>query len=192
MYRCAHRVGVAKQADLRGPVDDAPAERTVSLVANDEQVGCRIAYVVFQMVMDPAAAHHTAAGDDDGAGPDLVDHHRFRSRFRHVKVGQLGQVRVGAEQARAVQVPVLGIGFCRLDAHRAVQEDVPVPEVPIFIMFGHQVQDVLGTADRECRDQDVPVVCAGFVEYLRQLVDGLLEWPVQPVAIGALHQHRVG
>ena len=86
---------------------------------------------------------------------NLVDDHRLLGRPGHMHALKFYEFFVGAEQFRTVEMPVVGVQFRRIDTHRAVDEDVPVVDVPLGIVLGHQVQQVLGAAHRERRDQDI-------------------------------------
>ena len=55
-----------------------------------------------------------------------------------------------------------------------------------------QVQDFLGAADGEGGNEDVAPPVVRVLDDRRDLPDGGLPVPVQPVAVGAFHEHQVG
>ena len=75
--------------------------------------------------------------------------------------------RLAVEQ---VDVAVVHLGHLR--GHRAVEEDLPAVEVPAVPVAREPVQDLLGAADREGRDQQVAAVGPGVFEHLADLGDG--------------------
>ncbi len=68
---------------------------------------------------------------------------------------------------------------------------MPAVQLPAIVVFRHQVQQILRAADRECRDQDIALRRACRVEHLCQLVERLLERPVQPITVRAFHEHGI-
>src|SRR5690606_34846538 len=88
---------LAVDHDPIGTVDQAAAERSLALVADDHHPRLAAPEVVPQVVQDAAAGAHAAAGDDQGAAAHLVDAHRVLGG------GRLSEVRQQFAQAAAVE-----------------------------------------------------------------------------------------
>jgi hypothetical protein len=91
-----------------------------------------------------------------------------------------------------VQGDVLGVELGGGDGHGAVDADAPVGEAPLVVMPREQVQQFLGAADGEGRDEHVAAAFARRGEDVLHLGEGPFAGAVQAVAVGGLEQHGVG
>ena len=200
--QAAHRVHARSHADVAAvdahplrAIDQPAAQCADALVTDEHHVRTAHAEVLLEVMQDAAAIGHAAAGDDDRAAPHPVDRHRLFSaggqvQVRHGERGWLAPphgLRIGIEQ-----LVVAVIDLHHLARHRAVQIDPPARELPFFPVFREPVQQFLGAADRERRDQHVAAIAPGGVEDAAQLADGIRAILVVAVAIGGFHQYQVG
>ena len=72
------------------------------------------------------------------------------------------------------ELGVLPVHLGGLDRHRAVEEHLPVGELPRVEVHGELVEDLLAAADREGRDQHVAAVAARGAQDLAELLEGRL------------------
>jgi len=76
-----------------------------------------------------------------------------------------------------------------------IRRDSGRPEVAAVALptqIHQQVQELLRAPEREGRNDDVAVSTPqGVFDHEHQFVDGLLQRPMQTVAIGGLHHHHV-
>jgi len=179
------------QAHVLRAVDEPPSDRPFRLVTDDHDVAFRPPHVVLQVMQDPAAVTHAAAGDDDRAGLDLVQTHRILRRGSRLEIRQHRPVLAFPEELRLVEMPVDRIDAGRLDPHRAIEKHAPTIEAPVGVVLGHEVQEILRAADGESRDQHVAAALRGLEEDRLQLGEGRIEGAMVAVAVRALEQQEI-
>src|SRR5690606_19668910 len=93
--------------DELGAVDNAAAQRAAGLEARKNHMAFLAPDVVFEVVVDPSAGAHAAAGDDDRADLDALDGHRL---FRSWRAAQAGAPVLPALDVLGAQQGQVGIG----------------------------------------------------------------------------------
>ena len=97
-----------------------------------------------------------------------------------------------AKQLRPVQMPELRVDARCLDSHRAVEKNLPSIEAPFGVVFRHQVQQVLGASDGECRDQHIAAALRGVVKNRSQFPERRFERAMIAIAVCAFEQNEIG
>ncbi len=120
----------------------------------------------------------------------------FRFLARKMQLRKSERVYSLFEQAfyrRGEIVPVALEDLRGRDRHRRIQIDRKGRRQFVFRhALAQEKQDFLGPFEREGRNDDISPARQGGIHHLMEFLQGLVERPVQPVAIGRFHHHGVG
>ena len=190
----AHRDVVVENAHVARAVHQAAAQGSFGLETGDQHSAGAARQVPAQMVLDAPGIAHAAGRDDDGAGPDLVERHRFLDLVGVAQL-QFGRIALhpvvelahaGDEQFQVAARDQRGFfGHGRIDEYAQRRQLARAREL------GQGVEHGLGAADGECGDDDIAAgKGAGYGG--DQFCLRILWRLVQPVAIGRFDQQHVG
>src|SRR3990167_5003755 len=175
-----------------GAVDYGASRGASGLEAGEYHMAILAPEVVLEVVGDASAGAHATAGDDDGAALDPVDRHGLLRRWRATQDRQPvldapgGLVRNGRMIVRVEQVLKARIDGVGADGHRAIEEHRLLRQPALLVETAEVVDQVLGTADGEGRNQYVAAVAMGLLENLGQFIQGVVAVTVVAIAIGGL------
>ncbi|MNT70826.1 hypothetical protein D3C72_2092520 [compost metagenome] len=98
-----------------------------------------------------------------------------------------GRVIVRVEQVLEARID--GVGA---NGHRAVEEHRLLRQSAFLVETPEVVDQILGAAHGEGRNQHVAAVAMGLLENLGQFIQGLVAAAVIAIAIGGLEQYQIG
>ncbi len=176
-------------------VDEAPAERSLGLEADEQHQIARIAEAVLQVVENASALAHARRGDHDDGFAHLVERARFVGRARVAQSCESQRLPVVLKEAPAGRfVEQLGVttkhgrglrGEGAVDVDRQIRDRAPLHQV---VQRRHQL---LRPAHGE-RRHDQPTAP---LDRARHAFDepafGLGRGRVETVAVRALHDERI-
>lgn len=192
------RDALVQHAYRRRAVDYVAAKSAGRLETGEHQVTFAAPEVVLEVVDDAPAGAHAAAGNDDGAALDPVDRHGiFRRRGDAQGRQPFAQVAIAVllDQGAVVLVELVveaRVDLVGADGHGAVEKHRLLRQAPLVVEAAKVIQQVLGAAHGEGRNQHIAAIAVGLLENPGQLVDGFLAAAVVTVAVGRLHQYYVG
>ena len=173
---------------------DLAAQRVFGLIARNQNSVAWILDIVLQMMQDPSGFTHPGGRNDDERSAKIVQRLRFIYVLNEAEPREAEWIltaMVECIRLRIQRVLMRTENLGGLHSQRAVDENRNRRDSPGIGEFVQQQDQLLGSAERKCRNDDLSSTLSRTHYGIRKLRLDLLEFLVQTIAVGAFHDQVI-
>jgi hypothetical protein len=185
---------VAEDGDEFMAVDEATAERVLTLITDEQDAGFGAPEVLFKVMEDATGVAHAGAGHDEAGTWEIVEGTGLVGGGGEVESRNISEGMMIEVKREGLGVIEVGMGLVEaggLDGHGAVEIDRKGADGAGVKEAREGVEDELGAADGEGWDEEFAVTLSGGGDDFIELGESLDEGPVVVIAVGGLEKDEV-